>query len=337
MQSVAAVLLYGPDAGLVSERAKTLVNKVAGAGDDPFGVVELTRRDLKDDPRRLADELAAIPLTGGRPVVRLRDVSDELVEIVADSLDVESDAGFLVVEAGELPPRSTLRKLFEGHESAAAIACYLDDENSLPGLIKSVLTEHGLSADQDAMAALIRSMGSDRMVSRQELEKLVLFKGDEAAAQGHDETSRRVTLDDVRASIGDSAEITLDDLAFAAGAGDRVALERAVERSTASGAQAVAMLRAVSRHFQRLHQVAAAIEAGESPDRALAALRPAVFWKVKSAFSGQVRAWGAGRLAAAIGELTECEVEAKSSGAPQALLVRRALLRLAANAPGSRR
>ena len=330
---VVAVLLYGPDAGRVSERAKALVNRLAGDAADPFGVIELSRRDLAEDARRLADELASIPLTGGRPVVRLRDAAEEAAGHIEAALGGGPVAGALVVEAGDLPPRSALRKLFEGHEAAAAIACYLDDERSLPGLIKSALAEHGLTADKDAMAFLSRSMGADRLQTRQELEKLVHYMG---SAEQDGAARQVVSLADARACVGDSAEVTLDDLAFAAGAGDLSGLERALERARAAGSQPVSLLRAVSRHLQRLHQAAAAIEDGAPADKALAGLRPPVFWKLKGAFSAQVRAWGAARAAAALVELTDCEAEAKTSSQPQELLVQRALLRLAANAPRAR-
>ncbi len=319
-----AVLFYGPDAGLVAERAKGLVAKATGGHDDPFAVVELTRRDLADDPRRLADELASIPLTGGRPVVRLRDAGDDAAGGLTDVLGGEPGGGLLVVEAGDLPPRSAIRKLFEGHERAASIACYQDDEKSLPSLVKEVLAESGLTVGRDALAALVRSMGSDRLLSRRELDKLVQYKGPEGG---------EVTLEDVLASVGDSAEVTLDDLAFAVAGGDRRALERALERARASGAQPVSLLRAVSRHFQRLHQAAAAMEGGLTVERAMATLRPAVFWKLKGAFSAQLQAWGAQRLAAALVELTACEGDAKTGTGPQALIVERALWRLAVNAP----
>lgn len=327
---IVAALFYGPDAGRVSERAKGLVSKAAGSAEDPFGVSELSRRDLANDPRRLSDELAAIPLTGGRAVVRLRDATDDSTEILTAALTGEPVSGLLVVEAGDLPPRSSLRKLFEGLDAAAAIACYLDDERSLPALIRSVLSDNDLTIGPEAMVALTRSLGSDRLVSRQELEKLVQFKGVPLGEPGQE---REISLEDVRASVGDSSEVTLDDLAFSAGSGDMVRLEQALERARAAGAQPVSLLRAVSRHFQRLHQAAAAVEGGQPADKAVAGLRPAVFWKQKAAFSTQLRSWGAGRLAVALIELTDCEAEAKTGGVPQALVVQRALLRLAANAP----
>src|SRR5215813_9909933 len=77
---VSAVLLYGPDQGLVRERAVELVGRIAGDVRDPFRVAELTSAQLKDDPVRLADEAAQLSLTGGQRVLRLRDAGDGLTQ-----------------------------------------------------------------------------------------------------------------------------------------------------------------------------------------------------------------------------------------------------------------
>src|ERR1700690_4564535 len=172
--SVAAVLFYGPDQGLVRERAVDLVVQVAGDAADPFRVAELTAAQLKEDPTRLADEAAALSLSGGRRVLRLREVADGHAEALGALLAGPAPASFLVLEAGDLAPRSALRKVFETAGNAAAVACYLDDDEALGKVIAETLKDHGLAIEDEALAYLIAHLGGDRGVSRQELEKLAL-------------------------------------------------------------------------------------------------------------------------------------------------------------------
>src|SRR5260221_12063724 len=118
-QRLRAVLLYGPDGGLAHERAVALVRHVAGSADDPFRVVELTVATLKDDPARLADEVAAQALTGGRRAVWIRDAGDALASgPPADPLDDHApDRGgdpLVARAARDLPARSRLRHPGEG-------------------------------------------------------------------------------------------------------------------------------------------------------------------------------------------------------------------------------
>jgi DNA polymerase-3 subunit delta len=66
-------------------------------------------------------------------------------------------------------------------------------------------------------------------------------------------------------------------------------------------------------------------------------LRPPVFWKNEAAFKAQAEAWRPASLARAMDRLMEVEAACKRSGAPAELLASRALLEIAANAPGRRR
>src|SRR5258707_6628519 len=209
-QRLRAVLLYGPDGGLAHERAVALVRHVAGSADDPFRVVELTVATLKDDPARLADEVAAQALTGGRRAVWIRDAGDALASgPLADLLDDDApDRGgdtVVVIEAGDLPSRSSLRKLVEGAARAVAVGCYHDEARDVAGVIRDAMAKHGLSVAPDALRYLSEHMGGDRLVTRAELDKLALYMHGAAG-------ERTIALEDALATVGDSAAIALDDV-----------------------------------------------------------------------------------------------------------------------------
>jgi DNA polymerase-3 subunit delta len=61
------ILLYGPDAGLVRERADALLASAVDDPTDPFSLVRLDGDELAAEPSRLVDEAMTIPLFGGRP------------------------------------------------------------------------------------------------------------------------------------------------------------------------------------------------------------------------------------------------------------------------------
>jgi len=326
--SVGCVLLYGPDGGLVRERAERLTKLIAGDAGDPFRVAEIAASSLRDDPARLADEANALSLTGGRRVVRLRDAGDTLAAVIQPLLAGPPTAGFVIVESGDLGPRSSLRVLFETAKSAAALPCYHDEGGTLGGLVDSVLREAGLRATQEARAFLLEHLGGDRGVSRAELDKLVTYMA------GH---GPEVGLDDAVACVGDSAIASLDDVAFAIGDGDVLAADRAIDRSLQDGATSVGVLRAVARHFLRLHQTGAAASAGGDLDRLVKSLRPPVHFRVVDRFQRQVRRWTAAALGAGIDRLLEAELACKQTGAPDEALMRRACLEITRLAPTARR
>lgn len=322
--AVRAVLLYGPDAGLRRERSAALLATVVADPNDPFCISEISAAQLKDDPARLADEAAALTFGGGRRFVRVRDASDKLTPLLKDFLADSPGEAFVVVEADDLPARSTLRKLFEADKRAAALACYHDDARGLEAVVKGFFAEAGIGISREAVGFLSSQLGGDRALTRRELEKVLLFKGG----------GGEITLEDAEACVGDSALLSLDDVALATAGGNLAALERALGRSFKEGNAPVTLLRAVARHFQRVHAVAGA---SGSVEDAMGRLRPPVFWKTQAAFKAQAEAWRPAGLARAMDRLLEAEAACKRSGAPAELLASRVLLEIAANAPGRRR
>ncbi len=322
-----AVLLFGPDAGLVRERADRLAAAIAPDRHDPFRIAALAAEALAADPARLNDEAQALSLVPGRRVVRVREAGDAVGALFDRFLkDPPPGDSLVVVEAGDLPARSSLRRAFESARAAASIGCYADGRAELGALVRAVMGARRITVTSEAMEYLIDRLGGDRLLSRQELDKLALYAGD----------GGKLDYEAASAMVGDSAAITVEDAVFAAAEGDLARLDRALGRAFDEGEAPVGVLRAALRHFQRLHLASVRLAAGARPEEAIERLRPPVFFKLRERFQGQLRRWPAARAAAALEALTEAERNAKRTGLPPDTICRDALLRLARAAAGRR-
>lgn len=320
---VRAVLLYGPDSGLVRERAAQLGRTVVEDLSDPFRVTELKSDQVSADPARLHDEMAAIALTGGRRLVRIRDAEDALAAALGRLLkDLPAGDSLLVVEAGDLGKASKLRALAEEADSAAALACYVEGEEELAGTIARILGEHGLAIDPDARAWLAGNLVGDRVMARNEIDKLALYMA--SAPKG-----AKVTLEDVRAVVGDSAALELEEPALAAADGDMAAVDRSLRRLFAEGTASVALLRTAQRHFQRLHIAVAHVARGQTPQQAVKSLRPPVFFKMEAQLTAQARRWTLPLVQQALARLLEAEADCKRTNMPDETICARAFFQLA--------
>ena len=319
---IRAVLVYGPDRGLVHERVDHLIRSVVSDPKDPFRVAELQSFQVVKDPALVADEAAAMAFGGGQRAVCIRDGNDNLYKALSAFLDTPVGDALVIVEGGDLDGKSKLRQIFEKAKGGAALPCYRDDQRSLPGLIQETIKAEGLDISQEAIAYLASNLGGDRLVTRGELQKLALYAG-----------RGRIEVEDARACVGDTAERTLEDIAFAVGSGDVAGLERAYQRAIAEGASPIQPLRAAARHFQRLH----AVTGNNDPDTAMKRLRPPVFWKREKAFRTQTEAWSPNQLARALERLLEAEKRTKTSGLPATAIASRALMEIAHKSPCRRR
>jgi DNA polymerase-3 subunit delta len=281
-----AVLVYGPDAGLVAERVNALAQIFARRAKGETEIVWLGERDLTDDPARLEVEVDTKPMFASQSIVRLT-VWPKFDPSRLKALLATEFANPLIVEAGNLRPDSALRKLFEAHKTSAALPCYAD-ERSLASLIDAELAEAGLSIDRQARDYLMTRLGADQALSRSEVVKLTLY------AQGEG----RVSQDDVEAIVGDAAETALENFVYATSGGDPRAALSELQRLAASGTDKQAALLALGRHFTQLHRVAAA--SGTSIDQSLKSLRPRPHFKREDAFIAHCKRWGTTRLAHAL-------------------------------------
>ena len=325
-EKTAAVLVFGPDEGLVRERVNALVKAAAGSSDDPFRVVELDADAIRSDPARLMDEAGAISMLGGRRAVRINGVTDGQAKVIEDFLGSHRDSKHTLVifEAGELPGRAALRKLFEGAPHAAAIACYHDSGGDLKAVIQAQLSAAGKNAAPAALSYLEQSLGGDRGATRSEVEKLVLYVGD----------AKQIEIEDAMASVGHSAGVEQDDLNYAIAEGDSKAVERQLDLNLAE-TPPIMILRGLARHFLKLHGAVGRLESGASLQDAMIALNSPLFWRDRPRLEKQCRRWSSRAIAIALQKIGETESQAMRHREIADTLTRRAGLEIAA-LPGKR-
>jgi len=320
--SVPAVLFYGTDAGLVSERAARLAAVVAARDNPPGEIIRIEDTDLDNDPDRLAVELQTIPMFGGSKVVRAtagRRITAAALEpfIAGDRL-----AATLIVEGGNLRPTDQLRTLFEKAGKAAAVACYPDEAHDLETLVRDTLKSHGLAITPEASDLLVTRVGADRALSRGEIEKLALYAAGKA----------EIDVDDVEAIVGDASQQTIDRILDGAAAGDAKRAVAEYARALAAGESPQMIIAAAQRHLERLHKVRSDIDQGRSFEEAIRQLRPPIHFKQKDALGLQCRLWSTVRLSQALSRTATAAKAARLSGALEEPIAEELLIALAAAA-----
>ncbi len=319
-------LIFGPDSGLVRERAQALALAITGDVDDPFNVTRLSDEDIKADAAALADAMAAMSLMGGERLVRVRLSADNasvarwISDFEAGDMAAE---GRLIVEAGNLTKASKLRKAAEDGKKSAAIACYEDNARDLVALAEESFRAAGLSLSSDARQTLAGILEGNRELARSEIEKLLLYKGFDGG---------EVTLEDLAAISTESADAALDKIVDAALCGELGEADLQYQRALESGTSPVAIVRALQRkidQIERYHQLG-------GDQAALARSGAPRFGPPAQRFQAAARAWSRQRIARARDIAFETERAIKRSGSPAEALAGETLLRLARAASPAR-
>jgi DNA polymerase III subunit delta len=314
------VLVFGPDAGLVSERVNALVKASVDDPNDPFALARLDGEDLAAEPSRLVEEAHTIPLFGGRRAVWVKAGSRNIAPAVEALIGGPKPECRVIIEAGDLRRTAPLRTLCERAKNAAALPCYADSERDRARLIDDEMRAAGLSLAPDARALLIPLLGGDRQASRNEIRKLTLY------AHGRGE----VGVDDVTAVVSDASALAIDDIVDAAFAGRPGDLETQLAKARTAGTAAGAMLFAAQRQVAQLHKWRIAIEEGSS--FSLDAVQPPLHFRRKAQVEAALKLWSAARLGIVMGELADAALESRRSVLLADTIAERALLAIAANA-----
>jgi DNA polymerase-3 subunit delta len=316
------VLLFGPDAGLVRERAEVLINASVDDPRDPFALARLEGDDLAAEPSRLVEEANTIPLFGGRRAIWVRAGGRNFVPAVDALLRAASPDCRVVIEAGDLKRNAPLRVACERAPNAVALPCYVDGERDLARLIDDEMRNAGLTISPNARAALVPLLGGDRLASRSEVRKLALY------ARGQPS----VELDDVLAVVADASALALDALIDAAFTGRTGDVEFQYAKARTAGTAPGTIMSAALRQVGMLHKARLAVEEGVAASAALDGMMPPVHFSRKSLVEAALKGWTAARLQRAMAQLGEASFEIRRRSELAGVIAQRALLALAINA-----
>ncbi|MBB3316232.1 DNA polymerase-3 subunit delta [Rhizobium sp. BK181] len=283
-------VIYGPDRGLVSERATLLAGKTGVSLDDPFSLIKLDISDLQRDQGRLLDEAGAIGLFGGDKLIWIRGAANE--KYLVDSLQALSinmpEATYVIVEAGDLKKGSLLRKATEAARNVVAIPCYADDTRALNSLIDSELSSAGIGITPAARQVLLELIGGDRIASRNELRKLALYCRGKPTIEEHHVTE----------IIGDASAISVDDAVDAVLNGNPASFLHAMQKIISSKTAVFLVIQACLKQFQLLDAMKTEMDEKRLPAaQVMQTLGRHLHFRRKPIIEQALRTWSAEALA----------------------------------------
>jgi DNA polymerase-3 subunit delta len=300
---VSVILIYGPDRGLVSERAQAFAQSCGLPLDDPFTVIRLDAAEVDRDPGKLVDEARMVAMFSAKRLIWVRNAGAQksLAEDVKALCATPPADAIVLIEAGELRKGAPIRSAVEAGAAAIALPCFADEARDLDAVIDDELRKAGMTMGQEARQVLRRNLGGDRLASRGEIVKLVLY------AQGEAEIGRR----HVEASVGDAAAADTDALLDAMLAGHLAGFDIQFSRTVTNPSQAAALLGAVLRQLHTVQLLRAAVEAGARPGEAVASAKPPVFFSRRKAMESAVSRWTGATIQRALDRLSSASLSTR--------------------------
>jgi DNA polymerase III subunit delta len=321
-RDMAFYLVHGNDEGLIRERSKGIVDAVLEGDADPLRLVRFDGDVLAREQGALAEEAYAVSMFGGHRVIWIELGARDIASALEPLFKEPPRDCTVVVEAGSLKKGTALRAAFEKMANGAAIECYPDDRRSLGALIDAETREAGLSMAPDVRDYLAGFLGSDRMTTRGEIAKLLLY------AEGRNE----ITAADVEAIVSDAAPSALDDAVDNAFLGDYAAIEETASRFFSDGGDPGFLLIAIVRRALMLHRLRLDMDNGRSLEAALQAQYIRMSPMRRGALERQTARWSAAKLGRLSGSLRTASERVRRDAKMAEIVAMRALWAIASSA-----
>ena len=291
-------LIYGPNEGLIRENIDIVFkNFTKGADCEKINIVG---KQLDESISILNDEISTISLFSEKKFIILDSPKEKHVSIIEDSLSLDFKNTCMVVKQDNLKKSSNIRKLYETSKNHFSLACYDDDVKVLSSLLEKFQKEHSITFDSGVKSFLLNNLSNDRMVIKNELEKILLSLSKD---------DRKVDIEKLRYILHDSAHADFQQINSSILFGNIEKGSKSLEKLFNLGTNPVAILKSFNNYIMRIRLTQVELAKGKQFDEAIKVLRPPVFWKEKTDFKRHCLMWPSHVIENTINEVLSSEIK----------------------------
>lgn len=305
------VVIYGTNDGLIAEYTKQFAQAIVPDLNDAFQVSQLLWESISSDTGALAGEYGAQSLMGGRRVVIVREVDNNITKPLKAVIDTVKTDTLLILSSSSLNKKSSLVALAEDRDDFAAIPCYEDRDEAIYATARQMFIDQGFTINNEALQLLCSRLSNDRKSNIGEIEKLITYMG----------TRKNITDEDVLQVISDNSAASGDDVCYFTASGQTDKALQAYHKLLGEGGEPVMVVRSLMYHFMKLLSCVAMLEKGENVDAAIGKMSPPIIFFRKSSFRTQVLTWPKARLLGVMDLLYSTERDCKTTHMPTVEIV----------------
>lgn len=312
-EKIAGCLIFGPEASVVSYRFDLIAKAISPDLKDPFLVANISKERLSEDKGILADEFFSFSMLGGRKLIMIKSAdiaAGSALKLLGEDVNfAEKSENFILIQGGDLDKSSVLRKFAEANPSFAAIACYEDDERVIKRFIESELSSKQVRTEPGSIELLLEKFGKNRQIILSELEKIILFLGDD----------KLLTLELADKLTASQAEISANEFVmnFAAKNFELALLQS--EKLFKDGFEPITLIRFLSNYMQKLYHCKVETESERmNMEEAIKSQR--LFFKTEIEFKKHIKSISLTFLTRVLQKMTDLEIKIKKGEMPGRLI-----------------
>ena len=311
------ILIYGPNEGLVREnflKIREIYNQ------NNTQEISFTGKLINDQPEALIDEIRTVSMFNDQKIIIIDQPIDKNIELFDEAFSALPDHTLIIVLASNLTKTSKIRKFFENSEQYFSCANYEDDFRSNSQQIQNLEKSINKTLNRDIKNYLNQNLSSDRMISKNEIEKIILL---------YAENNQIPELENIKLIFNDNPDLGLNKISQLAFSGQPKKVSINLNKIFAEGVSPVAIIRVMLNYVLRIQTTQIALKKTNDFDSAIKSLKPPVFWKDKDNFKLHCKKWPINQTILNFNLLVDTELNCKSDYNLTNILCERALINIA--------
>ena len=200
-QEFLGILIYGPNEGLVREQVDKIIKEYLKKKD--CEIVNIVGKELDAAPELLNDTIKTVSMFHENKIVIIEHIKDKHLGIVEEIITDNPQQIVIILREGNLNKSSKIRKFFESNKKCYSLACYEDDSRSIIQNIDNFIKKNNIEFSQDIKHFLLQTLSNDRIICKQELEKIDLF---------YSKSSEKIELENIKKLLNDSSTQNLSKM-----------------------------------------------------------------------------------------------------------------------------
>ncbi len=295
------LLFFGSNEGLIRDD----ILRISRAFKKNIDVDEITieGKSLDENQSLLDEEIRSFSIFNEKKIIYIENIKEKHLQCFKNQ-ELEGQNTLIIIKSDNLIRSSKIRNFFEKHKKYAAVPCYDDDMRSSMSLLTQFQLENKLKFKSDIKNYLLQNLSSDRLISKNELEKILLTISNKE--------NREISLNDIQNILNDGSSSSLNIINENVMYGRINQVSKSLYKKFDEGNNAVAIIRSLLNYLVRVNKTQIEIKKTSNFDEAIKQLKPPVFWKDKDNFKNHCSKWPAKDILHFIKELLEAEYMCKN-------------------------
>ena len=295
-----AILIYGPNEGLVKEQVNKITKEYIIQNE--YEQINFSGKDLDSDPLSLDEIIKTVSMFHTNKIVVADIIKDKHLHIIENIILEAPQQTLLIIRDGNLSKSSKIRKFFENDKKCFSLACYDDDQRSIMKNIDDFINRNTFTINRDVKNYLLQTLSSDRMVSKQELEKIEIF---------YNNSNADIELENIKNLLNDSSSQNLNKMNEHVMFGNTSKSSKIINKLLSEGTSPISLVRSLINYLLRVQQTKIEMKKGNNFDSSIKILKPPVFWKDKDNFQKHCFKWPLQSIESSLNKLLETEIACK--------------------------